>query len=50
MSSKHLRNYDAYWIESKSKDKHSGTKFPLKSCQVFHVYDYFSKGAEIGIT
>lgn len=32
--SKNLRDYDAYWFESKSKDKHSGTKIPLKFCQV----------------
>lgn len=50
MSSKHLRDYDAHWVESKSKDEHSGTKFPLKSCHVFHVYDYFSKGTKIGIS
>lgn len=33
MSSKNLRDYDAYWVELKSKDKHSGTKFRLKSYQ-----------------
>lgn len=49
---KNLRAYNAYQVESKSKDKHTGTKISFKSQQVISYIHMVisSKHAETGIS
>lgn len=46
--SKNLRDYEAYGVESKSKDKTLEQIFHLSPIRLFHVYGYFSNMLKLG--